>query len=192
MERIAIDLAPGEQRVIPAFVQYLRDHGVTGIGGVGPVYAGPLTVVDPEGSAQGVFAGARTFTLSASGRFGVFYASAPVFKTTTDVWLYGLRQNTETRSNLAIVNIGEANGYAIDLYDGDTGGKVNTIENLSLAAGQWMQIGSILANFTSGVSNGYAHVRSSYPNKFISYAVINDGSSPGERTGDGAFIAGSP
>jgi hypothetical protein len=40
---------------------------------------------------------------------------------------------------------------------------------------------------------GYARVvRVSGNNSFIAYAVINDGAAPGERTGDGAFIASSP
>ena len=60
-----------------------------------------------------------------------------------------------------------------------------------LAAGEWMQIGSILANHAPGVHNGYAHVKGTL-GSFLAYAVINDGASPGERTGDGAFIQSSP
>jgi hypothetical protein len=29
-------------------------------------------------------------------------------------------------------------------------------------------------------------------NPFIAYAVLNDGGQPGERTGDGAFVASAP
>ena len=42
-------------------------------------------------------------------------------------------------------------------------------------------------------TQGYARVtRVAGSNPFIAYAVINDGGQPGERTGDGAFVAGSP
>jgi hypothetical protein len=191
---ITIELAPGEQRIITSFVQCLRDQGVAGVGAAGPPYAGPLTVLDPNANAQGVFAGARTFTSGKAGRFGVFYAAQPVFKTTTNLWLYGLRQDGENRSNLAIVNAGgESDSYVIDLYNGDTGQKVNTLEGPAVAAGGWFQIGAILTNHAPGVHNGYAHVkRISDSNPFLAYAVINDGAAPGERTGDGAFIASSP
>ena len=37
-------------------------------------------------------------------------------------WLFGLQQNSETRSNLAIVNLGtEPNRFSIELFDGKTG-----------------------------------------------------------------------
>jgi hypothetical protein len=191
---ITIELAPGEQRIIPSFVQYLRDQAVAGVGAAGPAYVGPLRVLDPNANAQGVFAGARTLTSGKAGRFGVFYAAQPVFKTAADLWFYGLRQDGENRSNLAIVNAGsDKDAYVIDLYNGDTGQKVNTLEGLEVAAGEWFQIGAILANYAPGVHNGYAHVkRLSDSNPFLAYAVINDGAAPGERTGDGAFLASSP
>ena len=44
----------------------------------------------------------------------------------------------------------------------------------------------------SGVQQGYAQVRrTAGANPFITYAVINDGAGPGERTGDGAYIGSS-
>jgi hypothetical protein len=55
-----------------------------------------------------------------------------------------------------------------------------------------LQINSILALHAPGVSQGYAQVkRTSGNNPFITYAVINDGGQPGERSGDGAFVASS-
>ena len=54
----------------------------------------------------------------------------------------------------------------------------------------WVQIGSILSQYKSGTNNGYARVtRTAGKNPFIAYAIVNDGASPGERTGDGAFVA---
>ena len=37
---------------------------------------------------------------------------------------------------------------------------------------------------------GYARVtRLTGQNPYISYAIVNDGANPGERSGDGAFVA---
>ena len=60
---------------------------------------------------------------------------------TTSAWVYGLQQNSETRTNLALVNAGLADGnpaippdlrlpttFTIELFDGSTGKKVNTID----------------------------------------------------------------
>ena len=40
---------------------------------------------------------------------------------------------------------------------------------------------------------GHAHItRTKGGNPFIAYAVVNDGTQPGERSGDGAFISSVP
>ena len=118
-------------------------------------------------------------------------------ESTTSAWVYGLQQNTENRTNLAIVNTGltdrSTDVFTIELYDGNTGIKVATVQGISLAADAWMQIGTILAQYAPGTTQGYARVtRTSGTNPFIVYAVINDGGQPGERSGDGAFISSSP
>jgi hypothetical protein len=67
---------------------------------------------------------------------------------------------------------------------------VKTLD-LTVPARGWFQIGTILTN-APGVQQGYAQVRrTSGANPFITYAVINDGAGPGERTGDGAYIGSS-
>jgi hypothetical protein len=116
---------------------------------------------------------------------------------TTDAWLYGLQQNSENRTNLALVNTGETDGstdtFQIDLYDGTTGARVGSVPLQTLNALGWTQINAILANYASGITSGYAHIRrTSGNNPFIAYAVINDGGAPGQRTGDGAFITSVP
>jgi hypothetical protein len=41
-----------------------------------------------------------------------------------------------------------------------------------------------------GASQGFVKVRrTSGTNPFIAYAVVNDGALPGQRSGDGAFLA---
>ena len=132
------------------------------------------------------------------GRYGLFYAGVPYgTASSTSAWLYGLQQNPETRSNLAFVNTGETDGnpdsFTIDLFDGDTGSKVNTVEGISLDARGWKQIGGILAQYAPGTTQGFAKItRKSGANPFITYGVINDGGQPGQRTGDGAFVSSLP
>ena len=112
---------------------------------------------------------------------------------TNSAWVYGLQQNAETRTDLTLVNTADTDQnpdvFRIDLYDGNTGLKVTTVGGITVKTNQWLQIGSILANYAPGITQGYAHIRrTGGSNNFIAYAVINDGGQPGERTGDGAFL----
>ena len=124
-------------------------------------------------------------------------AAAEGETSTRETSLYGLQQNGENRTNLALVNTGEVNSsedtFSIELYDGDTGQRVTTVTGITLAARGWKQFNMILAQYAPQVKQGYAHVvRTSGNNPFIAYAAINDGGHPGERSGDGAFIASVP
>jgi hypothetical protein len=112
---------------------------------------------------------------------------------TTSAWLYGLQQNGENRTNLALVNVGSVDGssnvFHIDLYDGATGQNAGSTD-VSVAAKGFFQIGTILATYAPGVTSGYALVtRTSGNNPWVAYAVINDGGQPGQRSGDGAFVS---
>jgi hypothetical protein len=193
-----LTLAPGQQRILPAYVQLLRDNGVAGIGPVGPTYTGSLFATVAGGDVSGLFLGARTSNPGGGGRYGLFYASRP-FGTavTTEAWLYGLQQNAENRTNLALISTGEVDPnpitLRIEIFDGANGNKVATIEGdptTTLARRGFKQIGTILSQYAAGVSQAYARVtRTSGQNGFIVYAVVNDGGNPGERSGDGAFVA---
>lgn len=191
-------LRPGEQSILPDFIRVLRNSGTAGVGPVGPTYVGALFATVVGGDANGIFLGARTSAPGGGGRYGLFYGATPYgMAATTSTWLYGLQQNSETRTNLALVNTGETNGgldvFSIELFDGETGKRVNAIQGITLKGKGWMQIGSILAQYAPGTSQGYARVtRTGGSNPFIAYAVINDGSRPGERSGDGAFVLSSP
>jgi hypothetical protein len=151
-----------------------------------------------EAMWTGLFLGARTSAPGGGGRYGLFYTAVPNGAASTEsAWLYGLQQNDENRTNLSIVNTGEINSsndtFAIDLYNGATGQKVKTVENISLAAKGWTQIGMILSLDAPGVQQGYACVRrTAGSNPFVTYAVINDGGQPAQRTGDGAYIVSGP
>jgi Beta-propeller repeat len=194
---VELTLFAGQQLVIPNFVQYLRTQGVSGVGPAGPNFAGPLVVSISEGNLEGVFLGTRTSTSGGGGQFGVMYPAISYPDYRDSVWVCGLQQTTEIRSNLAIVNVPfpneDSNVYAIELFDGLTGAKVNTLTGIRVKAREWIQFNRILAERAPGVIQGYARVsRSEGGNQFIAYGVVNDGATPGERTGDGAFISSSP
>ena len=194
-----IDLQPGQQQIIQDIFAYMRDHSVPGIGPAGTTIVGALFATAAGGDLSGVILSARTSFSggSAGGRFGLAYMAVPVGQTSSNsAWLFGLQQNSENRTNLAIVNTGEADGnsdsFVIDLYDGATGTKVKTMDPINLNAHGWIQLGTILANNAPGVLQGFAQVRrTSGNNPFVTYAVINDGAGAGLRTGDGAYIGSS-
>lgn len=99
------------------------------------------------------------------------------------IWLWSIRRETDGNPDL----------FSIELFDGDMGKKVNTVEGIPINAKVWEQLGSILANYALGTRQGYARVtRTAGSNPFITYSVVNDGGQPGERTGDGAFVSSSP
>lgn len=73
-----------------------------------------------------------------------------------------------------------------------TGVKIITVEGVAVGPKRWLQINNIPALRAPGMSQGYTQVkRTSGNNPFIAYAVINDSGQPGERSGDGAFVASS-
>jgi hypothetical protein len=191
-------LQPGQQRIIPEFVQYLRNRGITGIGPAGPTFAGALFTTVDSGDLSGVFVGARTSIAGGGGRFGLFYTGVLAGTASeAPVWLNGLQQNANNRTNLALINTGDTNAdtdvFAIEIFDGNTGVKVATAPAITLPARKWTQIGAILLANAPGVTQGYARVtRLTGANPFIAYGVINDGGQVGQRTGDGAFLASSP
>jgi hypothetical protein len=83
--------------------------------------------------------------------------------------------------------------FQIELFDGPTGMKVGTMDKITVKAKGWLQLDSVLAPFSPATTHGYARVnRVGGANSFITYAVVNDGGQPGQRTGDGAFISSVP
>lgn len=191
-------LQPFEQRVVPDFVQALRSAGTAGVPPRGPNLAGALFVTPSTDDLTGVTIGARTSSAGGGGRFGLFYTAVPFGRAAQGpVWLYGLRQDGENRTNLALVNTGEADGgsdtFRVDVYDGSNGRLAVSLEEVVVAARSFRQINSVLASYAPGVTQAYARVvRTAGSNPFVAYAVVNDGAGPGERTGDGAFVASLP
>ena len=190
---VNLELKPGQQVIYPDFVSTLKQSGAI----TGPIdqdYVGVLSVKSEDGDAGGIFVGARTST-SGPRRYGLFYTAVPFGQTATaSAWICGFQQNDENRTNLALVNTGEFNQdsavFQLEVFDGDKGQMVTTVSEISLAAGQWMQIGAFLSQHAPSVRSGYVRVsRTAGSNPFIAYGVINDGARPAARTGDGAFLS---
>ena len=187
------------QVILPNVLQYLRDQSADGIGPAGDGLVGALFVTEYGGMnpLPNVAIGARTWNSGGGGKYGLFYPATPTEGASIDsVWLYGLQQNAMNRTNLALLNIGDADSdddvFAIDVYDGATGQLVHAETGLTVSAKCRIQVDAVLAKWAPGVSHGYAHVRrTSGVNRFIAYAVINDGGAPQERSGDGAFVPAS-
>ncbi len=191
MGGVTVDLAPGEQKILPGILAELRRRGLE----IVPAhrdYAGTLAVTfSAAGEAAEGWAGARTATAGeGAGRYGLFCASQAPDASTGDVWLFGLLQNADTRTNLALANT-SANLGAVTLrysvFDGATGTRVATSDPVTLAPGAWTQINGVLSNWKLG--NGYVRVeRIDGAAPFLAYAVVNDGGLPGKGTGDGSFV----
>lgn len=194
-----LTIAAGTQVILPSFVDYLR--GALGAGSFprGSSFAGALVVTVDSGDLDDLLIAARTTTSApiAGGRYGVFYpALGPSrFAGTVSAWLYGLQQNAESRSNLAIVNNGDADGgetdtYRIELWNGETGAIAASIDGVSVPPLGWKQLSAILSTSAPGVTQGWARVtRTGGKNSFLAYGVVNDGAFPGARSGDGAFVS---
>ena len=144
---------------------------------------------------SGIVIGARTSSSDGGGgQYGVFYHAVPDGAALIgSAWIDALQQNQENRSNLALVNTGEADAgesvFDLDIYDGDTGLLVRTITTQPLPARHWRQINGILADHARGTTQGYVRIRQiSGNNPFLAYGVVNDGGAPGQRSGDGAYV----
>ena len=108
----------------------------------------------------------------------------PQWESRAATWLFGLQQNSKTHSNLAIVNLGtEPNRFSIQIFDGKTG-------SAGWASGGYygegsFQLNSLLADYSLGVSQGYAGVVPNNP--FVTYAVVIDAPALGNALGTPAL-----
>jgi pseudomonalisin len=183
-----IPLDARRQLVQPNALSYLRGLGLaiptTGNQG------GTLLV-------SGAVAQARTSNpnpdTSVGGSYGLSYpAVSASARAKGEAWVYGLRQDADVRSNLAIADAraGNAAGveYVVDVFDADTGATSPALtKRVTLTGGQWTQFNTILAE--AGLAHGYVRVRpSSGTSDFVVYGVVNDGPTAGSRTSDGSYV----
>jgi len=187
-------IVPGEQWIFPDFVQRMREVGAEGIGSRGRTIAGAAFFEAARGDLSGVVIGARTGSPGGGGQYSVFYNAVPYGAAFDDTaWIDALQQNRENRSNLALVNTGEVDDsysvFHLEIYDGRTGQRVNTVTGIRIPARGWRQINGILGNYAPGTTQGYVQIRKTAgDNPFLAYGVVNDGGAPGQRSGDGAYL----
>ena len=188
--RFSLDLEAGQQRILPDLVDSLRRKGVAGIGPADRPIVGALFATVAAGDMSGIVMGARTGAPDGSGgQYGLFYNGVPYGSASTEsAWIYGLQQNAENRSNLALVNTGEVDDsnstFEIDIYDGEAVSRPRTT-SVTLGPRRWYQFNGILG----ARSQGYVQVRQLRGNNpFLAYGVVNDGGRPGQRSGDGAYL----
>ena len=186
----SLTLKAGEQRILPNLVDWMRQEEVAGIGSAGPAFVGALFATPAQGDMSGIVIGARTGSLDGrGGQYSLFYNGVPYGSASTEsAWIYGLQQNAENRSNLALVNTGEIDDspstFEITIYDGSGNTQPRT-KRVSLGPRRWKQENGILGN----IRQGYVQVRKTLGNNpFVTYGVINDGGAPGQRSGDGAYV----
>ena len=198
-----VSLRPGEQLILPDFINWLRRQGLPGfdLPGLGPPgqeFSGTLFVTSEGGEDSGLFVGARTSTGVDGSRYGFFHRAVPYGDSHhSPAWVYGLQQDEENRTSLGLVNTGElsdeAGLFRIEIYDGETGLLVHSVEEVNVEARQSIRMDSILEQFAPGTRQGYARIsRVSGSNTFLAFAVVSDGAQPGQSTGDGAFIYSVP
>ena len=196
-----VPMLPGQQLIIPHALQFARQtyqlDVPTGL-------VAPLNVQAVGGDVSGVVVGARVVAPAdaqdpSKGQYGVFFTAVPYgMGFTGSAWVDGLQQNAENRSNLALVNTGEIDHspsvFELDIYDGETATLVKTVTmedeaNVMVPARGFRQVNAILRAHAPGTTQGYVRIRKvSGANPFLAYGVVNDGGSPGQRTGDGAYI----
>ena len=194
--RFIVRLEPGRQRIIPDVIDTeMRRKGVEGVAARRGGLAGALFARVERGDMSGIVIGARTSSSDGrGGQYGVFYNAVPDGAAFSgSAWIDALQQNEENRSNLALVNTGEADDsqsvFEIEIYDGDTGLLVSMVTTKPLPALRWRQINAVLADHARATTQAYIRVRqTSGNNPFLAYGVVNDGGAPGERSGDGAYV----
>ena len=182
---VPLTLQPGEQRIESDAMTFLRNLGlaIPTTGNVG----GALLVKAPAGtSASSLAAGARTFTNAAGGgTFGLFYPGLTLGESAAALaYVNGLQQNAAQRSNLAVVNRGDASD-AITLrvtYYGPDGTALASPDTATLAPGEWKQFNGPLAS--RGATAGAAKIeRLSGSSRWAAYGVLND-----QHNSDGSYI----
>ena len=192
--RFSLELKAGQQLILPDIVEELRGRDTAGIGPSGRAFVGALFATPAEGDMSGIVIGARTGAPDQrGGQYSLFYNGVPYGSASVEsAWVYGLQQDEENRSNLALANTGEIDDspsiFEITIYDGAGDSEPRT-RSVTVGARRWHQENGILGD----ISQGYVQVRkTSGNNPFVTYGVINDGGRPGERSGDGAYLPAQP
>lgn len=195
---VALTLAPGEQRIVPDAISFLRGRGLTIPGSATGPQGGTLRAVfhaDRELLPAEVGILARTTTATTApqpvGSAGLAYLGlSPQDAITGSATLFGLRADSADRSNVALFNSGSVPvRVRVTVVSGS--GDVPDVtfrEAEELPPYGWLQYGSAEILGSSGLSNAWVNLKQvSAEGSFGAYAVIND-----NRTSDGSFLLPEP
>ena len=182
----ATDVLPaGSQTIAIDAFNYLRNVGVP-IPETGN-QLGTLRVEAPPGSE--VEAVVRTTTVVPDGRAGLAYPGVSAEEGFREpVYLCGLRQNSQDRSNVAFQNMGAPKEGAITLrttvYSGESSDtSPRELDDITLEPGGFHQYNRVL-NVLGSDAGGYVKVeRVEGTAPFYAYGVVND-----QANSDGSFI----
>ena len=179
-------LEPGQQLIVPNAVEFLRQRGA-------PIpedgkSIGSLRVAFQRTDSSRVGVTVRTTTRVPEGRAGLAYPGLPAGEGFDEaVWLCGLRQNGQDRSNVAFQHMGTPRDGPITVrttvFSGDPEiGEGHRLEDRRLAPGGFYQFSELLK--TAGFETGYVRVeRVEGEAPFYAYGVIND-----QANSDGSFV----
>ena len=179
-------LPPGGQRIETNAIDYLKRLGIP-IPDSGK-RIGTLRVQEASGSSEvGVMV--RTTTAVTDGRAGLAYPGIPGDEGYLKaVYLCGLRQNQQDRSNVAFQNMGASQEGAITVrttvFSGDAAvSSPRVLHDVTLRPGEFHQYTEVLKVLGS-TANGYVKVeRVEGTAPFYAYGVIND-----QANSDGSFV----
>ena len=176
--------------VLPAGTQTIQADALAYLRGLGiPIpetgnQLGTLRVEAPLGSEMEAVV--RTTTMVPDGRAGLAYPGVAEEEGFTEaVYLCGLRQNEQDRSNVAFQNMGTSEDGAITIrttvYSGEAGdSEARELDDVRLEPGGFHQYSGLLGR----VENGYVKVeRVEGEAPFYAYGVIND-----QANSDGSFV----
>ena len=174
---VPVRLEPGEERVIPGILAFLRTKGLAIPDGGA---AGSLRIVFRGARPGEAWAFARTSTPCGSGTCGVSYDGAHA--STSALSVVGLQENDAFRSNLALVNLGEGDVVLRVTLLGPSGETLGVLPDQTVPAFGWLQLARPLLGLAPA---GRALVtRVSGGSRFSAYGVLND-----QTTSDGSFLA---
>ena len=179
----SIWLRPGEQKI------HRSDRGFV-------PWESPV-VIDSEVYYMGLsqlYVGVRVLGRERDLSYGFSYTGIPSeHESQKEAWLFGLQQNSETRTDLVLVSLVDAaTTFDIELFDGETGLRAGIVQNVGVDSRSSLQLNSLLATYAPGVTQGYARVVATRAGPFVAHAIILDGAQAGERSGDGSVIYSVP
>ena len=187
---VGIGIRPGQQLIVPNAIDLLRARNIP-IPDTGNRVGTLRITLGPFSSSQ-VGVTVRTTTTVPEGRAGLAYPGVSTEAGFDEaVYLCGLRQNAQDRSNVAFQNIGTAEEGPITVrttvFSGEPeDARPRVLEDVELEPGGFYQYSALLGvlDNVGGNRQGYVKVeRVEGTAPFYAYGVIND-----QANSDGSFV----